>query len=62
MSNGLTGSIIGIILGIVWVFQGFGAAALVAILGIVGWLIGHFVKIDWGALQQKIGHFLTKQS
>lgn len=62
MSNGLIGAMLGIILGIVWVFQGFWSAALVAVLGIAGWLIGHFVKIDVSALRQKIGQFLTKQS
>ncbi|KRM93981.1 DUF2273 domain-containing protein [Lentilactobacillus senioris] len=62
MSNGLIGAVLGIILGIVWVFQGFWSAVLVAALGVAGWLIGRFIKIDLGALRQKIGQFLTRQS
>ncbi|WP_172188034.1 hypothetical protein [Lentilactobacillus kribbianus] len=60
MNNGLIGAGIGIILGIVWVFQGFLAALLVAILGIIGWLIGRFIKIDFAALGQKIQQLLSK--
>lgn len=61
MSNGLIGAILGIILGVVGVFQGLGAALLVAVLGLVGWCIGHFVKIDLSALGQKIERLLSNK-
>lgn len=34
------GLIIGLVLGIVWMWLGFGAALLTAGLGLIGWLIG----------------------
>ncbi len=34
------GLVLGLLLGIVWMWLGFGAALLVAGLGILGWLIG----------------------
>lgn len=60
MNNGLIGACLGMALGIVWVFQGFFAALLVALLGIAGWLIGRFIKIDLAALGQKIQQILSK--
>jgi len=34
------GLVIGLLLGIVWMWLGFGAALLTAVLGGVGWLVG----------------------
>jgi hypothetical protein len=35
-----TGLLVGLALGIVWMWLGFGAALLVGILGLLGWAIG----------------------
>ena len=34
------GLIVGLVLGIVWMWLGFGAALLTGLLGLVGWLAG----------------------
>ncbi|WIG60661.1 MAG: hypothetical protein OJF49_003409 [Ktedonobacterales bacterium] len=39
-SNRVLGLAVGVVLGIVWAWLGFGAVLLVAALGAVGWLIG----------------------
>ena len=60
MNNGLIGAILGIILGVIWVFQGLGATVLVAALGIIGWLIGRFEHIDLSVVGQKIEKILSR--
>ncbi len=41
MSSGQTrGLVVGVVLGIVWAWLGFGAVLLTAGLGLVGWLAG----------------------
>lgn len=37
-----TGLFVGIVLGIVWMWLGFGAALLVGLLGLLGWIVGSF--------------------
>ena len=39
MSGQVAGIFIGIALGVVWITLGFGAVALCAVLGIVGWIV-----------------------
>ena len=39
-SNRVLGLAVGVVLGIVWAWLGFGAVLLVAALGAAGWLIG----------------------
>lgn len=34
------GLVVGLVLGIVWMWLGFGAALLTAGLGLIGWLVG----------------------
>ncbi len=36
----MTGLLVGFTLGIVWMWLGFGAALLVGLLGLLGWVIG----------------------
>ncbi len=43
ISAQMRGLAIGLLLGIVWMWLGFGAALLTAGLGILGWLIGTVV-------------------
>jgi xanthosine utilization system XapX-like protein len=44
MSSAQTrGLLLGLVLGIVWMWLGFGAALLVAALGLLGWLVGTVV-------------------
>jgi len=40
VSPRIVGLAVGLILGIVWMWLGFGPAVLVAALGIIGWVIG----------------------
>ena len=35
-----TGLLVGLALGVVWMWLGFGAALLTGILGLVGWIVG----------------------
>lgn len=35
-----TGLLVGFTLGIVWMWLGFGAALLVGLLGLLGWIVG----------------------
>ena len=44
MSGKVIGLLVGLVLGIVWMWLGFGAAVLVGFLGLVGWGIGWFVS------------------
>ena len=60
MNNGQIGAIVGLLLGIVWVVSSFPAMLLVAVLGIVGWIIGRFVQIDVEVIKQKIATLLSK--
>lgn len=45
MNNGLLGTLIAMILGIVWVSVGFGSAVLVGILGLIGYLCARYGKM-----------------
>lgn len=36
----ITGLVVGLILGIVWMWLGFGPALIVGALGLAGWLLG----------------------
>lgn len=38
------GLVIGLVLGIVWMWLGFGAAVLVGVLGLVGWFVGALIS------------------
>lgn len=38
------GIVIGMALGIVWMWLGFGAALLTGVLGLIGWLVGAAVS------------------
>jgi hypothetical protein len=55
-SAGLIGMGVGLVLGVVWMWLGFGAALLVGVLGLLGWLLGQVVgsvsagRIDLGEL------------
>jgi hypothetical protein len=40
VSGRILGLAVGLILGIVWMWLGFGPALVVAALGIVGWVVG----------------------
>jgi hypothetical protein len=40
VSSRLVGLAVGLLLGIVWMWLGFGPALIVAALGIIGWVIG----------------------
>ncbi len=44
MSARVIGIIVGLVLGIVWMSLGFGAAVLTGILAFVGWLIGGIIE------------------
>jgi hypothetical protein len=48
------GLIVGLILGYVWVFHGFGTALLIGLVAAGGWLIGKFIsgEIDIEAIRQ----------
>ena len=35
-----TGLLVGLVLGVVWMWLGFGAALLTGVLGLVGWVVG----------------------
>ena len=39
----MRGLVIGLVLGIVWMWLGFGAALLVGVLGLLGWFVGSLV-------------------
>lgn len=43
-SSQTLGLLIGLALGIVWMWLGFGAALLAATLGLIGWLVGTVVN------------------
>lgn len=43
-SSQTRGLLIGLVLGVVWMWLGFGAALLTAGLGILGWLVGAAVS------------------
>jgi hypothetical protein len=36
----IVGLLVGLLLGVVWMWLGFGAALLTGFLGLVGWLVG----------------------
>lgn len=38
------GLVVGLVLGIVWMWLGFGAALLTGALGLIGWLVGAAVS------------------
>lgn len=40
---GMIGMSVGLVLGVVWMWLGFGAALLVGVLGLLGWLVGRVV-------------------
>jgi len=40
---GKWGLVVGLVLGIVWMWLGFGPALLTGVLGLLGWLIGTLV-------------------
>lgn len=40
ISTQTRGLVVGLVLGIVWMWLGFGAALLTAGLGLIGWLVG----------------------
>ena len=44
MSGKVIGLLVGLVLGIVWMWLGFGSAVLVGFLGLVGWGTGWFVS------------------
>ena len=44
ISNRTVGLVLGLVLGIVWMWLGFGPALIVAALGLAGWLIGAVVS------------------
>ncbi|AVK61084.1 hypothetical protein C5Z25_04610 [Lactobacillus sp. CBA3605] len=60
MNNGKYGLLIGLVLGIVWVFSSFMAMLLVAVLGLFGWSIGRFIHLDLAALGKKIELLLSR--
>ena len=45
-SAGKWGIVVGLVLGIVWMWLGFGPALLTGVLGLLGWLIGTLVA-NW---------------
>ncbi len=44
MSARVIGIAVGLVLGIVWMSLGFGAAVLTGILALIGWLIGGVIE------------------
>ncbi len=48
------GLIVGLVLGYFWLTRGFNFAVVLAILALIGWLIGKFVsgEIDMNAVRQ----------
>ncbi len=44
MSARVIGIAVGLVLGIVWMSLGFGAAVLVGILALIGWFIGGVIE------------------
>jgi len=44
MSVSVIGIFIGLVLGIVWMALGFGAAVLTGILALIGWFLGRVVE------------------
>ncbi len=44
MSARVIGIVVGLVLGIVWMSLGFGAAVLTGILALIGWFIGGVVE------------------
>ncbi|GKT02971.1 DUF2273 domain-containing protein [Furfurilactobacillus sp. WILCCON 0119] len=59
MRRSMFGAVVGLILGVVWVFAGFWSMVLVAILTIIGGLIGQYGHIDRKHIKQKINQFLS---
>jgi uncharacterized membrane protein len=59
MSIRIIGIVLGLVLGIVWVAFGFGAALLTGFLALVGWGIGTVIEQQinvtevWGSLQER---------
>ncbi|ANK60811.1 MULTISPECIES: DUF2273 domain-containing protein [Loigolactobacillus] len=44
MTNGTIGAIIGVIVGLIWIMLGFIDLIIIALLALVGFLIGKYVK------------------
>ena len=58
------GSMIGLILGITWMWLGFGAALLVALLGLMGWYAGGAIAElaeDEGSIIARINALLGRR-
>jgi len=61
MTPKVIGIIVGLVLGIVWMWIGFGAALLAGGLALVGWFLGSLVEGSiqpadlWNALQGRRG-------
>lgn len=61
MKPPMFGTLVGLILGLVWVLAGFWSMILVAVIGGIGALIGKYAKFDRKQISTQINRFLSDQ-
>ncbi|MCF6160264.1 MAG: DUF2273 domain-containing protein [Furfurilactobacillus sp.] len=60
MSRPMFGTIVGLVLGLAWVLAGFWSMILVAVLALVGTLIGKYSRVvDRQMIKRRINQFLS---
>ncbi|WP_421017149.1 DUF2273 domain-containing protein [Furfurilactobacillus cerevisiae] len=60
MSRPMFGTIIGLVLGLAWVLAGFWSMILVAVLALIGMLIGKYSRVvDRQSIKRRINQFLS---
>ncbi|KRL53514.1 MULTISPECIES: DUF2273 domain-containing protein [Furfurilactobacillus] len=60
MSRPMFGTIVGLVLGLAWVLAGFWSMILVAVLALVGTLIGKYSRVvDRQTIKRRINQFLS---
>ncbi|MCF6165566.1 hypothetical protein LROSL1_0560 [Furfurilactobacillus rossiae] len=60
MSRPMFGTIVGLVLGLAWVLAGFWSMIVVAVLALVGTLIGKYSRVvDRQTIKRRINQFLS---
>ncbi|PWF99491.1 hypothetical protein [Levilactobacillus bambusae] len=60
MTPTIIGAFVGGLLGFIWFIFGFTAFLIVALMALIGALIGRFVRFDTRAIRQKLAAFFSE--